>query len=313
MAIGKPVGKTAAGTGKAAPGTGSGGVAGKKPGAAKGATGISLKPKDAISGGLYDDFDGTIVDARFVEWDYDGSIDEPVLALCVEINNEEEEQAEGKNPFMQHYSAGPLTNFTPSGDGLEAVPVGSKSGLSDNCNAIMFLTSVVEAGVDEESIGSSIEFLHGIRAHFKRAPQKERKGLAQDEEKGGRKRTILLVESLILENKTTAKSGAKGKAAPAAAAAKPAKPTTKPVKEPEPEQEDEVGQHALAYVMEQLEAGGGTAEKDALPKKVFKYAKENGLDNATRNGILEYVGNEDWLGEQGEYFEFNGETLTAAG
>lgn len=282
-----------------------------------GIAGVSLKPKDAITGGgLFDDFDGQILDARFVEFDYDGTIDDPVLAICLEIFNEEEEEDKdanrggGQNPFMEHYSAGPLTSFVPSNDGLQAIPAGSKTGLSDNCNAIMLLTSIVEADPEmEEKIGSSLEALHGIRAHFKRAGWKKREGLEQEErnEKGYKRSGPLLVEHL-LEGEAKAKVSTTGKKPGGHVVGK--KTTPKPEKKDD-ETGNEVTDHALAYVVEQLETNGGGVEKDVLPKKIFKYAKDNGLDNATRNAILEYVGNEDWLSEQGEYFEFDGESLTS--
>lgn len=283
------------------------------------AAGVSLKPRDAIAGGgLFDDFDGQIIDARFVEFDYDGNIDEPVLAICLEIRNEEEEDNEeagrgtGQNPFMEHYSAGPLSNFVPSDDGLQAIPAGSKTGLSGGCYAVMLLTSVVEADPEmEEKIGSSLEALQGLRAHFKRATWKKREGLEQEEknEKGYKRMGPLLVEHVLEGKGKTTLAGGKARVAgdkvPPKTGKKPAEPVAAPGGD------DEVMNHAIAYIAEQLEANGGGVEKDALPKKVFKYAKDNELDNATRNGILEYVGNEDWLSEQGEYFEFDGESLTS--
>ena len=170
-----------------------------------------------------------------------------------------------------------------------------------------------------------MEGLHGLRAHFKRAAFKQRAGLDQSDtnEKGYKKTGPLLVETLLEGEGPKKAAGGKGKAAPRPNGAAN-KPGTKvvpkkaaAVEEPEPEVEveevevDEAAQHALAYVLEQIEANGGGAEKDALPKKVFKYAKDNGLENAVRNQILEYVGSEDWLNGQEEYFEFDGETLTA--
>ena len=59
----------------------------------------SIRPDMMVQAGLMDDFDGTIIKARYKPWDYDGKIDHDVLAVAVTLQPEEGE------PFVQHYSA----------------------------------------------------------------------------------------------------------------------------------------------------------------------------------------------------------------
>lgn len=323
-AVKKPAAKPGAPAAKATAGAGAA--------AAAGGGGVSLRPSDAVvGGGLHDDFDGTIVDARFVEFDYDGTVDPPVLAICLEIHNDEAEDSEEgvKNPFQENYSAGPIANFTPSDDGFEAIPAGSKTGLSQNCNAVLLLTSFCEAHPDGENfLGSSIEPLVGTRWHFKRAPYKpkddEDKGLNK---KGYKKQGPIVAETFLPEaapavaagaKKPVAKPSATAKSAGTGSSPKPtAKPAPKPVAKPPVEVEPAAAEAeaadaetlALTYIAEQLEAGGGGVEKDVLPKNVFKFAKANSVDNETRANILEFIGNEDWLNAQDSLFTFDGENL----
>src|SRR4051812_32302072 len=62
---------------------------------------VSMNPDNFAQGGLKDDFDGTILKVEACPWDYNKSIETPVLAIAVTIQPDDEDQ-----PFVQHYSAG---------------------------------------------------------------------------------------------------------------------------------------------------------------------------------------------------------------
>lgn len=294
-----------------------------KAGSKQQSAGVGLRPENFVEGGgLFDDFDGTILEMLFVEWDYDGKYD-PSFFLAVEIRNDEEEEAGEEagakmNPFVQHYSAGDLGDFTPSADGKEAVPVGSKTGLSKSTNAYAFLMSILDVGlVDPESVGNSVEAFEGISAHFKRQDQPDRKGLKKERKEGDRKPQILLAEGPVAAAAAPKKGTVAKKPNPVGSTAgskttnNKAKPAIGKAKAGAGHGvSDEIVEAAYVYLDSQIEAGGGSAERDTLAKGVFKWAKDSGLDVAERNAVLQAVGNEDFLSTENDHFEFDGATLT---
>ena len=188
----------------------------------------SLNPDNMASAGLADDFDGEIVKARFVPWNYGGNMDSYVLAASVTIEPDEES---GFDTFTQFYSAGDLEFFVPSVDGSEPVDleewdeddiedvegiyafqVGRREQLSNSSNFADFISKLVAAGYDA-NIEANIDFLEGISGHFNRVPQRKRSGIVSTDSED-RQRTILVLTE-IAEVKAASKRGAakKGKAA----------------------------------------------------------------------------------------------------
>lgn len=173
------------------------------------AGGVGLGVDAWVEGGsLEDDFDGTILEAAFTKWDYMGTT-EPQLALALELRNDEKEPEEGKNPFVQYWSAGDLAHFVPSDDGKEVVPVGSKTGLSKSTNAFKLIMSMIGApGInggpswDASVLAKRVDVFEGLRFHWKRHPQEERKGIKKtqaqlDKEAKFGPNTILLAETFL--------------------------------------------------------------------------------------------------------------------
>lgn len=297
--------------------------------------GVGLNPDAWVEGGgLADDFDGTVLDCRFTKFDYNGTADKASLALAFELLNEEEEQEEGKNPFVQYYSAGDLEYFVPSDDGLEAVPVGNKTGLNKNTNAYKMIMSILGSGFDVTKIGSRVDVFVNERFHFKRAAKEERKGMKKTEKQLEREAkfgpdTILLAETYLgpVGAATAAPAAAKAPAPPApkpavaaakpvAAAPKPAAPKP-PVAAPAsvaaaPAVDEAVATMAQSYILEQLANAGGSHPKIGLGKAVIAWAKENNVDLPIRNGVIKALGNEAFLSQEGMGWTFDGETLTLA-
>lgn len=150
--------------------------------------GVSLKPSDAVSGGIiFDDVDLLVKRVRFRLWDYNGQIATPVLGLAV-LYEDENDGTESE----QVYSAGDTKFFVPSDDGSEAVPVGSQQGLQDSTNAMAWMVSLVNAGFPEDKITDKVTVFEGTRAHVKQQPQPKRKGLAGAKEN----KNILLVSKI---------------------------------------------------------------------------------------------------------------------
>lgn len=240
----------------------------------------SLLPDDMVSGGLMDDFDGTIDKVRFVPWDYNGNIDHSVLAVAVDITPDE---GQG-DPFTQHYSAGDLEQFAPSMDGIEpvdlengegealeglyAVPVGKKEQLNNNTNYAQFLIAALDAGFPRERVTASCDFLEGTRAHFNRIPQKKRSGIVSQPTEGQQKRSNdILVITQLLED---AKPAPKGKAAASKPNGQGGRPTSAPATKAAPAKAAPAGDdvdaqltelitNALAEAIEGGESGLSTA------------------------------------------------------
>jgi hypothetical protein len=162
-------------------------------------------------GGLIDDIDVEILDAAFAEWDYNGSIAQPALALGIQYAT-----ADGKT-YDQYYSAGDLQYFVPSEDGSMAVPVGDKAMLNDNTNTAKFLLSLMECGFPEDKLASgNVKCLIGTKGHVNRVAQPKRTGLIRGGKNAEKDSTVLLFSS-ISEFPGVAAPAKKGigKAAPA--------------------------------------------------------------------------------------------------
>src|SRR2546428_11523323 len=156
----------------------------------------SLRPSDFTTGGLIDDVDVTVTEARFVMWDYAGQVRDAVPALAVTM----ETGGEGTpitETYTQYYSAGDSRNLMPSSDGKALEVVGGSGGLKSSSNAGNFLVSLVNAGFPEERLlDGDISVMDGLEAHVHRIPQPERKGLVKTPKQGDREATILVVSKI---------------------------------------------------------------------------------------------------------------------
>lgn len=184
--------------------------------------GISLAA--AAQGGLIDDIDVTILDARFAQWNYNGGIDHDILALGVQYQD-----GEGKT-YDQYYSAGELIYFVPSEDGSRAIPVADKTMISDSCNAWKFISSLIEAGFPVPLLeAGDITCLTNMQVHVKRYAQPKRQGLIRGGKDPAKEDTVLLVDA-ILQLPPAAGGKKPGLAKPAVGKPAVGKPvTTRPI------------------------------------------------------------------------------------
>jgi hypothetical protein len=229
-------------------------------------------------GGLIDDIDVEIVDAAFTEWDYNGAVDHPVLALGIQYKDGNDKT------YDQYYSAGELTYFVPSEDGSMAIPVGDRQLLNDNTNAAKFLASLIEANFPVELLESgNVKAMIGTRCHVNQVAQPKRQGLIRGGKNADREARVLLVSAILSlpgetapKNKTmTANKG--GIAKPAMAqTGKPglgggAKPQAAQPVNGQASDADELKLIAAQVVSEVLAANGPLAKKD-LNTQVFRAA-----------------------------------------
>jgi hypothetical protein len=138
--------------------------------------GVSLRPRDMVQGGLADNVHVRWDEVRFVQWDYNGQVQPPVLALAIAMH----ELADPSSKFVQYYSAGDLKNLVPSSDGRRAVPVGSQPGLNNNTNASQLIESICAAvptfedSMNTDDVGVLFE---GMECYMERVAQPKRTGL----------------------------------------------------------------------------------------------------------------------------------------
>lgn len=236
----------------------------------------SMNPDNMLAGGLKDDFDGEIVKARVVPWDYDGNIDHDILAVALTIQPDDE-----KDPFVQHYSCGELEHFMPSKDGespvdtdgdgealegIYALRVGKKEQLNNNTNWAHFIGALIDAGFDKSKLVAAVTFAEGIYGHWNRIPQKKRSGIVvqakQDEGKRARSNDILVLTEL--KEKPAGAKTAK------AAATKPAAVKSEPTPAPAANNGD-LDARLAAVVLEALaNAGDSGLTKAKLPGLAIK-------------------------------------------
>jgi hypothetical protein len=250
------------------------------------AAGISFDPTTFVEGGLIDDFDGVVTEARFVLWDYDGKVQEPVLALRLTIQTDASEA-----PVVQHYSAGDTKYFVPSEDGTMLLPVGSKTAMNSNTNTAQLLSALVNAGFDRNVMAQAgnILFLEGVNAHWQRVAQPKRTGLTFNSPEGGQQRdkTVLLPVKLLGTAKAggAAKATAAKTAAPKAAAAAP-KAAAAPAPAAAAAGSDDLDEKLQPIVMGIIAESGPTT-KQKLSAAVFKAMNGDGDRNKGMKRVAE--------------------------
>jgi hypothetical protein len=174
---------------------------------------VSLNPANFSQGGLVDDVDILVVDARWCYFNYDGKGPE-ALALGVEIE-ELQVGADGKKAkHEQYFSAGDREYFRPSQMAVDGIPDGGiliptkdRKQINQNTNAAQFLSSAVACGfpidrLDEMTITDAIV---GAVFHVNRMPQPKRAGLiknkrmvtGQAEGQAERESTVLVVTKIV--------------------------------------------------------------------------------------------------------------------
>lgn len=203
----------------------------------------SNNPENMVQGGLADDFDGVVVKARYCPWNYQGKLDHYTLAVRLDIRADGEAET-----FDVYYSAGDLEQFMPSNDGenpvntdgfgtpgfdmaqvdgIYAIRVGKKEGLSNNSNWAQFMGGALEARLPKERLSPDIRFMEGVYGHWNRIAQKKRAGLVKatapgtDPSKDRQKEILALTEFKAIQDPNTKNAA---KASPFAAPAAPGIP-----------------------------------------------------------------------------------------
>ena len=273
----------------------------------------SLNPDDMMQGGLPTDFRGTVTSAAYVEWDYEGKIDTPVLAVKLTIQPAEGEEIE--EAITQHWSAGDLETFVPADEdgerveeGEYAMRVAKRAEMSNNSNFAHLMKAILDAGeaakgkpFTRKHLTGKISDLVGLDAHWDRVPQKKRSGMVDlDEEEGGEKkrsRDILVVtevfgydpESVGKPSKAKKKVAEEDEDEDEAPAKKPVKKVAKDEDEDEEaeteEDEDEESEESpldatlSKAIKKEIVKAGGSLKKGKLATLVLKAFATDKLKN----------------------------------
>lgn len=313
----------------------------------------SMLPSTFTEGGLWDDVDVEISDIAWVKFNFakEGAPAQIRLALGVECWPLEGLEA-GHEPNKQMFSAGDLKYFVPSADdnGAYAMPVGNKSAMNSNTNSSLFITSLFEVATPEQAAwlnetlaSGNCKGLIGLKLHVKRVPQKERKGLSQQENQD-RTPTVMLATNLIAlpgETDSVVTEGAGQAAAPVAAtaarpAARPAaaspvaapasraavggkangavaRPAAKPAASPTPGSWTQSAMEAKASeaLLEILNANQGLVEFPEIPKQGFRAEALKSVPPQVRQKVCAIMYDEQWLGKQ-EGVAYDPATATVA-
>jgi hypothetical protein len=284
-----------------------------------------------LAGGLRDDFRARVINATYAPWDYDGNIDEPVLAgkLTLQPLDDDGEPLDGEEgePFDQHWSAGDLNSFVPSedgrtpaeaedggpGEGPYALKVGKRAQLNNNTNWAHLIEAILDAGAaakgkpfTEKNLTASAECFIGIDAQWNRVPQKTRKGLVDTGEEGERKqrRDVLVATEIYGYGEVEAPTK---KSKPNGAAGKPK------VRAAEPdEDEDEGGDESVSpldaklekVVVKALAKAGGKLKKGKLAPAVLDALA---TDKDKSKGVRR-VSEEDFLADEARPWKFDEDT-----
>jgi hypothetical protein len=236
----------------------------------------SIRPSEAKEGGLLDDADVTIVQARFANYDFNGKADTKMV-LAVEMKQDGEEKS-----HVEYYSAGDPKFFVPLADGKGYDCVADKTALYKSCNAIAFLGSLVKAGYPESKLGSDPSVIDGLKVHVSRVAAKARK--FKDGRSSKEDATILLVTKL---NSAVA-GGGQGVSAPGVAAASP------------------VEDKAVAAVSALLAANSGLLAVSRMGTEVFKAL----AGKPERNDVLKLV-TPAWLASGDKPWTVDGDMVVA--
>lgn len=261
----------------------------------------SLLPDEMVAGGLADDFDGVVREARYAPFDYMGAIDEDVLSIQLKIERLDVDASadEDERFITQNWSAGDLKNFVPSidgatkvadasttdeegniitrtGQGYFAIRVGSRTALNNTTNAAMLMRSVLDVGFPREKFSPDIRFMEGIKGHWNRMPSDKKGGQFKndtpEQKERASKRDVLVITRLDgVEAVAKAGATASGKAKTTAATATTTASTT---------MASDIDAKLVEIVKSVVKPGVDAIKKTALSGVVLKATKGDKQQNA---------------------------------
>lgn len=264
-----------------------------------------FNPDNASAGGYFDDVDAVIVAARVGSKSilpFDPDEDACYIGITFRPDGGgADDQGE------QFYKVGSLEKFTPSTDGTRVV---SQPGAKTNvkAKATEFMASLVNAGFPKKEFpaDNSVGFLVGLHVHLN-SIEREFRG------DGATQKYSVTLVTKIHGRETVAGGGAAPKAAkPRAAAPKPVAAAAPAQAAPAQTQAAPAGATAAVStedaeatvqtaILELLTKHNGTVNKRALPTALMQAIP----DPAVRPAAFKLVGNNDWLGRDGQPWNYD--------
>lgn len=281
----------------------------------------SSNPDEMVQGGLMDDFDGLVIKARYVPWNYAGNLDHYVLGVALTIQPYDDKGQPDGDPFTQTYSAGELDQFVPSDEngiavdlgvdevgeeqeGTHALRVGNKTGLNNNTNYAFVVQKLIEAGFDSANLSPDIRFWENVFGHWNRIPQKKRSGIvAKTSDNGKPKRDDILVLTELKETPAAPKRATAPAKPPASGSVKPAAKAAPAKAASAQAQSQSQSSSGGGDLDDRLRAVVGAAVKAAgeLPKsKLGKLAIDN-FAGVEKGKAVKRIGETDFLESGAEY------------
>lgn len=247
----------------------------------------SLRPSDMSEGGGLLGSEGPVVltwkEARFVLWDYNGTM--PTMSPALRIILEEEDGT----VHEEYWSAGDAKNWVPSSDGKTLNSVSSVERQNRGTKMGILMKSVVDAGFDESKIGHNVSIFDGMVAAMHQVPAPKRTGLSVPTPRAdGRvfEKTDLVVDEIIRMpgEKSATPKGRAGRTRNAQAA--PAL---------DPTSDDVVTTKARETVAAVLEANIGEHPDGLTKAELVKLVFAERRQDPDRNTIIQSVNDDDFL------------------
>lgn len=138
---------------------------------------ISLNPNTFVSGGLLNDADVEIVEARYVLFDYQGTVDANNTRTALRLQMR---TLDGTQEATEHLTLGSTTDFIPNtkDGGLTLDSLSGKTSLGRRSKLFFFLQSLADAGADVSRLDSGrADELEGLKIHIVRKPMPDLGGL----------------------------------------------------------------------------------------------------------------------------------------
>ena len=248
--------------------------------------GVSLNPDTFTKGGLVQDVDVEIIGGSYTLEPPEGYTQRDRVFVELELK-----VLDDGSEVTQYWSAGKNTDFSPSADGMELVPTGSKGSLNDNSNFSIFIQNLCNCQFPKSALTDKLSCLFGTQVHVVRIPAPEREGLPG---KGGpdQKKSYILVPNKLIKlpgEKAKAKGGAARKGA-AAAGASAAPDTAASASEMDVESE------ALLAVTDIMAEGKAMSLPLIKATVIRKHIK---TPTDVRNRIVAMSADTAWLASQG--------------
>lgn len=286
----------------------------------------TIRPDEAVGGGMADNFEGIIASARFGPGKY-GSMTKYGLMVHLEIHPVDESVNGGK-PVKEMLSAGDLKNFVPSLDGetpagadaadylqlaeggaeiddlsdllgYVAIPLNAKKGqtIPSGSNFIFFTTKLRDAGFPVEEMSPDVSCLEGLRCNFQRMVKPKIKDTDKD--------VKVLVPYEYLGREDEGKSSAKAakstatkteKAAPAAAKGKAASGGGD-------DELEALKTKVRELILDTLREADPDEETSlpTLPKRDVSEAVVKQIDGKAKSVVVKLLGNVEFHGESDGY------------